>query len=59
MLVEDKYGIAVRCDKCGSQLIIAANAMQASRRRMPTGWMQLDDEGHSCPICARASLAKF
>ena len=59
MLVEGNHGIALRCDRCGSQLIIAANRMQASVRRMPTGWLQVENGAHSCPICARAALATF
>ena len=57
--MDDKNGIAVRCDRCGSQLILAANAMQASTRRMPSGWLRVDEQGHNCPLCARAAMSTF
>jgi hypothetical protein len=59
MLGEDKDGVHIRCDRCGSRLIIAANPMQASARRMPSGWLQVDESSHNCPLCARGALAKF
>jgi hypothetical protein len=56
VLVEDKDGVSIRCDKCGSRLIIAANAMQASVRRMPSGWMRLEGETHTCPLCSQGAI---
>jgi hypothetical protein len=57
MLLEDKYGVALRCDRCSSQMIIASNRMQANLQRMPTGWLQVDAAEHTCPLCSRAELA--
>jgi hypothetical protein len=57
VLVEDKDGVWIRCDKCGSRLIIAANALQASVRRMPSGWLRFEEgDSHTCPLCSRAAI---
>ena len=55
----DKDGVSIRCDRCGSRLIIAANEMQASVRRMPSGWMRIDEKSHTCPLCSRTELAEL
>jgi len=56
---ETKTGVGYRCDRCGSQLIVAANALQASVKRMPSGWMSLEDGLHNCPLCSSAAFTKF
>jgi len=59
VLAHDKDGVSIRCDRCGSRLIIAANDMQPSARRMPSGWLQVNDGAHNCPLCAPAALSVF
>ena len=59
MLAVDRDGVSIRCDKCGSRLIIAANEMQPAARRMPSGWMRVDDAEHTCPLCSQSAMSAF
>ena len=59
MLTEGKDGVAIVCDKCGSRMHLAAHPMQAAAQRMPSGWMRVETESHTCPLCSRVTMATF
>ena len=59
MLLEDKDGVSIRCDKCGSRMILAANPMQPAASRMPSGWMRGENQSHTCPLCSRRVLSSM
>jgi hypothetical protein len=59
MIIEGKNEIRLRCDRCGAQMILAANAEQASRRRRPSGWLSESQGRDTCPLCARTLMDSF
>ena len=59
MYLEGKDGVGLRCNNCGAQMIIAPNALQASIRRRPSGWLETAPNEHACPLCSSAALRKL
>jgi hypothetical protein len=59
VIIEGKNEIRLRCDRCGSQMILGGNALQVSLRRRPSGWMAESAERDLCPLCSRAAMESF
>jgi hypothetical protein len=59
MLIEGENEIRLRCDRCGAQMILAANAKQASLRRRPSGWLSEAPGRDTCPLCSSAAMESF
>jgi hypothetical protein len=38
---------------------IATHPMQPSAQRMPSGWMRIEPDGHTCPLCSQSVLGSF
>ena len=59
MIIETENEVRLRCDRCGSQMILGATVLQASVRRRPSGWMAEEAGRHTCPLCSRATMETF
>jgi len=51
LAVRDERWI-LKCNECPVRIDVAPSRMPEERIRMPTGWLDLGDRAHVCPLCS-------
>ena len=58
MLFIERQRLIIRCDSCPVRLDLGPGHV-ARHVRMPSGWMNMGQDTHMCPLCAAPRLVSL